>query len=160
MDWQDNGEGKIFEKKAQDKIASLGFGILRRNYYLKFEKRGKKRKRELDAILIDLPLVILFEMKRIREDTSKIHVHTHLGKFKNTCYMLENEKRIFYDTEPHLQEGLGITGNIIWKHALIVPNKVFNKVNTYASSHNAKRKVDVDIVSIRQIKIYIKSLYL
>ena len=160
MNWHDNGEGKIFEKKAQDKIASLGFGILKRNYYLKFEKRGKKRKRELDAILIDLPLVIFFEMKRIREDTSERHIHGYLGKFKNTCYMLENEERVFYDTKSHLQEELGIIGNAIWKHALVVPDKVFNKVNIYASSHNAKRKVDVDIVSIRQIKIYIKSLYL
>ena len=152
MDWRDNGEGKIFEKKAQDKIASLCFGDLKRNYYLKFEKRGKKRKRELDAILIDLPLVVLFEMKRIREDTSKIHVHKYLGKFKNTCYMLENG-------QAH-QEELGIREKVIWKHVLVVPNKVLNKVTGYASSHNAKREIDVDVVSIRQIKVYIKSFYL
>ncbi len=159
-DWRDNGEGEVFEKKAQKKIASMGFGVLKKNYYLKFGKGGEKRRREIDAIFVDLPLVVLFEMKRIRDDTSKRHLHGYLGKFKNTCYMLENEERISYDTEPCFQERLGITGNVIWKHALVVPNKVRDKVNTHASSHNARRKVDVDIVSIRQIKNYIKALYL
>ena len=186
IDWRDNGQGKIFEKKAQDKIASLEFGILKRNYYLKFEKRGRKRRRELDAIFIDLPLVILFEMKRIRVDTSVRHIHYYLGKFKNTCYLLEHEERVFFNNEescgnshiptitaatlwqatenpqvePHLQEELGIIGNVIWKHALVVPNKVINSVNLYASSHNGRRKIDVDVVPIRQVKNYIKSLYL
>lgn len=160
IDWHDNGEGKMFEKKVQKKIASLNFGILKKNHYLKFEKGGKKRRREIDAIFIDLPLVVLFEMKRIREDTSEGNVHTYLGKFKNTCYMLENEERIFFNVEPHLQKELGITGRIIWKHVLAVPNKVINVVTAFASSHNAKRKIDVDIVSIRQVKNYVKSLYL
>ena len=162
MDWGDKGEGKIFERKAQKKIASLGFGVLKRNHYLKFKKNGKKRWRELDAIFVDLPLVVLFEMKRIRKDSSEKHVHVYLGKFKNTCYMLENEERVFFDMETHLQEELGITGSVIWKHALVVPNKAESMVKRFASSHNTKKKreVAIDIVALRQVKNYIRSLYL
>jgi len=159
--WQDKGGGKVFERKAQERIASLGFGVLKRNYYLKFEKKGRKRKREIDAIFIDLPIVILFEMKRIREDTSERHVHRYLGKFKSTCYLLENEERVFIEGDsPSLKRELGIPGAVIWRRAFVVPDKIVSKVKGYAETHNAKRKIDVDVVSIRQLKVYIKSLYL
>ena len=162
MDWHDNGEGKVFEKKVQKKIASLGFGIIENNHFLKFTKNGNKRKREIDTVFVDLPLVVLFEMKRTRKDSSEANTHGHLGKFKKICYMLENEESVFVDVKPHLQDELGIVGKVIWKHALVVPNKAVDMVRRYAFSHTTIKghEIGVDVVSLRQVKNYIRSLYL
>jgi hypothetical protein len=164
-EWRDNGQGKEFERLAHV-LLQQAEGDLKLNYFLKFTKRGFRRKLEFDAVLVTDTIVYLFEIKSMCYDPSEDTFHKYLGKFKNTCYLLENEEKVLADETPdelyycELQEMLNIKPHHKYARAVIVPHNKITEAKIYNHSHKPKRKgVFVEVITPDDILYFIGKIH-